>query len=333
MKHHFQHLLSVAFVFIAILQIISSCASKESVTRDYRKEVDMGADFFIRDYSNTVNSVEPQFISENYSLEGFHKYRLPSWLDVDYTDEYIDKWWKERQYAKKLAKWQRHKKKFYKNGLKFLNTFYDDLYAADASTLSGKYASHVDSVLMPALGGADGRLTWDAFGKQLHNASERQRITITPYQEHWFNVQVAGTDTLNIKVRLDNDKNYLINGLQNASKNVSLSPLIRVKAVFLARFYNQLYSETDWNHFTDMYLNHMSDHVQTALHRGSNTYEWSRMKIGKDESLKFKTDDITYDRDNWFIVHPKTSDGLKARIQLQVIDDELVITGLVVPSN
>jgi hypothetical protein len=265
-------------------------------------------------------------------LDHFHSlaFDLPY---SDYSDEYIDKWWKERQYAKKQAKWQRHKKKFYKNGLKFLNTFYDDLYAADASTLSGKYASHVDSVLMPALGGADGRLTWDAFGKQLHNASERQRITITPYQEHWFNVQVAGTDTLNIKVRLDNDKNYLINGLQNASKNVSLSPLIRVKSVFLARFYNQLYSETDWNHFTDMYLNHMSDHVQTALHRGSNTYEWSRMKIGKDESLKFKTDDITYDRDNWFIVHPKTSDGLKARIQLQVVDDELVITGLINPTK
>ena len=326
MKHHFQHLLSVAFVFVAILLFTTSCSSTKK------------SDWYHTDYYKLQgfhelhgeNPLWPELDYQNFDIRNAG-YKIPDWLD--YSDEYIDKWWKERQYAKKQAKWQRHKKKFYKNGLKFLNTFYDDLYAADASTLSGKYASHVDSVLMPALGGADGRLTWDAFGKQLHNASERQRITITPYQEHWFNVQVAGTDTLNIKVRLDNDKNYLINGLQNASKNVSLSPLIRVKSVFLARFYNQLYSETDWNHFTDMYLNHMSDHVQTALHRGSNTYEWSRMKIGKDESLKFKTDDITYDRDNWFIVHPKTSDGLKARIQLQVIDDELVITGLVVPSN
>jgi uncharacterized protein YgiM (DUF1202 family) len=116
-------------------------------------------------------------------------------------------------------------------------------------------------------------------------------------------------------------------------KDISLSPLIRVKSVFLARFYNQLYSETDWDHFTGMYLSHLSDNVRNALHRGSSTYEWSQLKIGKDESLKFKTDDITYDRDNWFVVHPKNSDNLKARIQLKVIDNNLVITGLVVPTK
>ena len=325
------------FILITILPIPflwNSCASKESVSRDYRREVDMGSDFFIGDYapSNNVNSVEPEYITENYTLDHFHSlaFDLPY---SDYSDEYIDKWWKERQYAKKLAKWQRHKKKFYKNGLKFLNTFYDDLYAANGSDFTEKYASHVDSVLMPALGKDDGQLAWDVFGKQPEEASERKRITITPYQEHWFNVQVPGPDTLNIKVRLDDDKNFLINGLQNTARGINLSPLIRVKSVFLARFYNQLYSETDWDHFTGMYLSHLSDDVRNALHRGSSTYEWSQLKIGRDESLKFKTDDITYDRDNWFVVHPKNSDNLKARIQLKVIDDKLVITGLVVPTK
>ena len=232
-----------------------------------------------------------------------------------------------------MAKWQRHKKKFYKNGVKFLNTFYDDLYAANGSAFTEKYASHVDAVLMPALGKDNGQLAWDVFGKQPEEASERKRITITPYQEHWFNVQLAGPDTLNIKVRLDDDKNFLINGLQNTAKGINLSPLIRVKSVFLARFYNQLYSETDWDHFNGMYLSHLSDDVRNALHRGSSTYEWSQLKIGKDESLKFKTDDITYDRDNWFVIHPKNSDNLKARIQLKVIDDKLVITGLINPTK
>ena len=328
------------FILITILPIPflwNSCASKESVSRDYRREVDMGSDFFIGDYapSNNVNSVEPEYITENYTLEGFHRYKLPDWLDVDYSDEYIEKWWQKRQYEKKQAKWRRHKKKFYKNGLKFLNTFYDDLYAANGSAFTEKYASHVDSVLMPALGKDDGQLAWDVFGKQPEEASERKRITITPYQEHWFNVQVPGPDTLNIKVRLDDDKNFLINGLQNTAKGINLSPLIRVKSVFLARFYNQLYSETDWDHFTGMYLSHLSDDVRLALNGyGKNTaYNWNLLKIGRDESLKFKTDDITYDRDNWFVVHPKNSDNLKARIQLKVIDNNLVITGLVVPTK
>ena len=306
---------------------------------------------FLTSCSSTKKS--DWFHTDYYKLQGFHElhgenplwpeldyqnfdirnagYNIPDWLD--YSDEYIEKWWQKRQYEKKQAKWRRHKKKFYKNGLKFLNTFYDDLYAANGSAFTEKYASHVDSVLMPALGKDDGQLAWDVFGKQPEEASERKRITITPYQEHWFNVQVPGPDTLNIKVRIDDDKNFLINGLQNTAKGINLSPLIRVKSVFLARFYNQLYSETDWDHFNGMYLSHLSDDVRNALHRGSSTYEWSQLKIGKDESLKFKTDDITYDRDNWFVVHPKNSDNLKARIQLKVIDDKLVITGLINPTK
>ena len=325
------------FILITILPIPflwDSCASQDPYARNYRREVDMGSDHFIGDYSvsRSVGSVLPEYITENYTLDHFHSlaFDLPY---SDYSDEYIEKWWQKRQYEKKQAKWRRHKKKFYKNGLKFLNTFYDDLYAANGSAFTEKYASHVDSVLMPALGKDNGQLAWDVFGKQPEEASERKRITITPYQEHWFNVQLAGPDTLDIKVRLDDDKNFLINGLQNTAKGINLSPLIRVKSVFLARFYNQLYSETDWDHFNGMYLSHLSDDVRNALHRGSSTYEWSQLKIGKDESLKFKTDDITYDRDNWFVVHPKNSDNLKARIQLKVIDDKLVITGLINPTK
>ena len=325
-------LITFAFIFL-----LCSCSSTKNsyVNRDYRGQYTYPSDFFISLSDNpysSVTTVDPSFITENYSLERFHGSPGPDRL-FDYTDEYIEKWWQKRQYEKKQAKWRRHKKKFYKNGLKFLNTFYDDLYAANESDFTEKYASHVDSVLMPALGKDNGQLAWDVFGKQPEEASERKRITITPYQEHWFNVQVPGPDTLNIKVRLDDDKNFLINGLQNTAKDISLSPLIRVKSVFLARFYTQLYSETDWDQFTGMYLSHLSDDVRNALHRGSNIYEWSQLKIGRDESLKFKTDDITYDRDNWFVVHPKNSDNLKARIQLKVIDDKLVITGLVVPSN
>jgi len=84
-----------------------------------------------------------------------------------------------------------------------------------------------------------------------------------------------------------------------------------------------------------MYLSHLSDDVRLALNGyGKNAaYNWNLLKIGRDESLKFKTDDITYDRDNWFVIHPKNSDNLKARIQLKVIDDKLVITGLINPTK
>ena len=316
--------------YTTVMSVLCACSASCPSTKK--------SDWFHTDYYKLQgfhelhgeNPLWPELDYQNFDIRNAG-YNIPDWLN--YSDEYIDKWWKERQYAKKQAKWRRHKKKFYKNGLKFLNTFYDDLYAANGSAFTEKYASHVDSVLMPALDKDNGQLAWDVFGKQPEEASERKRITITPYQEHWFNVQVPGPDTLNIKVRLDDDKNFLINGLQNTAKGISLSPLIRVKSVFLARFYNQLYSETDWDHFTGMYLSHLSDDVRNALHRGSSTYEWSQLKIGRDESLKFKTDDITYDRDNWFVVHPKNSDNLKARIQLKVIDNNLVITGLVVPTK
>ena len=71
------------------------------------------------------NPLWPELDYQNFDIRNAG-YNIPDWLD--YSDEYIEKWWQKRQYEKKQAKWRRHKKKFYKNGLKFLNTFYDDLH-------------------------------------------------------------------------------------------------------------------------------------------------------------------------------------------------------------
>ena len=253
---------------------------------------------------------------------------------VEHWNAYVDR-------MKKKAKWERHKKKFYKSGTQFLETFYADLYApkTDWTAFSAKYASHLDTVLLPLLKSTFEKrhtnkgIAWETFGFNIGDANEIQRLTVKPYKDHWFEVQVVDSDTQTVRVRIDDDRKDVINGLYNPQQKITMSPLIKVKKLFLKNFYNDMSRETDVEKFTKMYKSHCADFILKALLKDTGEYDWSLLSIGKGDMQEITEDDIDYERDGWLWVKPQWYDGPEVRVQLALIKDKLVITGLINPTK
>ena len=262
-------------------------------------------------------------------------------LDAEAKDWGVERWNDYVAQMTKKAKWERHKDKFYKKGKVFLETFYADLYAPKANwqAFSEKYASHLDTVLLPLLKStydkrhASMGVAWEAFGWHVDDTNESQRLSIKPYKDHWFEVQVVDADTHRVRVRIDNDRKYIINGLYNPDQNITMSPLIKVKKLFLRNFYNDMSRETDVEKFTKMYKSHCADFILKALLKDTGEYDWSLLSIGKGDMQEITEDDIDYERDGWLWVKPQWYDGPEVRVQLALIKDKLVITGLINPTK
>ena len=287
------------------------------------------------DYHGYYRTYDPGIISSDF--RSFHYgYSFPhmSGRDIESWNTYVEN-------KKKKAKWERHKEKFYKKGKIFLETFYADLYApkTDWTAFSAKYASHLDTVLLPLLKSTFEKrhtnkgIAWETFGLNIGDANEIQRLTVKPYKDHWFEVQVVDTDTQTVRVRIDDDRKYVINGLYNPQQKITMSPLIKVKKLFLRNFYNDMSRETDVEKFTKMYKNHCADFILKALLKDTGEYDWSLLSIGKGDMQEITEDDIDYERDGWLWVKPQWYDGPEVRVQLALIKDKLVITGLINPTK
>ena len=286
------------------------------------------------DYHGYYRTYDPGIISSDF--RSFHYgYSFPhmSGRDIESWNTYVEN-------KKKKAKWERHKDKFYKKGKVFLETFYADLYAPKANwqAFSEKYASHLDTVLLPLLKStyekrhASIGVAWEAFGWHVDEANEGQRLNIKPYKDHWFEVQIVDTDTHRVRVRIDNDRKYIINGLYNPDQNITMSPLIKVKKLFLRNFYNDM-SRTDKDTFTKKYERHCTELILNAMRTDQGKYNWDLLSIGKDGMHPVMESDISYDRDGWLWVKPRWYDGPEVRVQLALIKDKLVITGLINPTK
>lgn len=261
-------------------------------------------------------------------------------LDAEAKDWGVERWNDYVAQMTKKAKWERHKDKFYKKGKVFLETFYADLYDPKANwqAFSEKYASHLDTVLLPLLKStyekrhASIGVAWEAFGWHVDEANEGQRLSIKPYKDHWFEVQMVDTDTHRVRVRIDNDRKYIINGLYNPDQNITMSPLIKVKKLFLRNFYNDM-SRTDKDTFTKKYERHCTELILNAMRTDQGKYNWDLLSIGKDGMHPVMESDISYDRDGWLWVKPRWYDGPEVRVQIALVKDKLVITGLINPTK
>lgn len=227
----------------------------------------------------------------------------------------------------------------------FLGKFYTDLYArkTDWKAFTDKYSDAISSYVLEAIkekyarkhGGREG-YDWGAFGGNVEDTSEINKMTITPIQDNWFLVKILAADTTKILISTWNDGS--ISGIVNSKQHIAMNYIIHDKEEFLRDFYHDLYE----NHYDHKILYHKYCNIftlkvakilrrsYTRKHLKGHGYDWNLFTEGlgtvPNECPKVN---FSFEKGEWYGV--ETSNGVPTGLQIRLEDTSnalWLITGL-----
>ena len=299
-----KRIVPILLVYGMVASVLSGCSRSLSDSKDG----------FYASLGYEEMSYAPDYLST--SFEAFHKGLMYDRDITKWTPEAVDRyneWVRERS---RQAKWERHKKRFYKKGALFLEQFYADLGSADMNT---KYGNHLDSVLLPTLQKESGSTDWSLFTQKENRGVGIHKPVVKPAHGHWFNVYVNGEgDSSNVvQVRLEDDRKYVMNGLVNPARHIEMDPLVRQKLKWMARFFNRLQTETDWRAFTRDYFIRCTKEVLQGIKTEDGVYNWRKMRLDIQLKEPITENDIEVLGHDEYSVGPKGDDAYRLRLYLK----------------
>lgn len=259
----------------------------------------------------------PDFLTDSFerSFELFHYGQFLGRNTELATPERIDRYNEWVKLRRQQAKWERHKKRFYKKGALFLEQFYADLGSTDMNT---KYGNHLDSVLLPTLQKESGSTDWSLFTQKENRGAGIHKPVVKPAHGHWFNVYVNGEgDSSVVRIRLEDDRKYVMNGLVNPARHIEMDPLVRQKLKWMARFFNRLQTETDWRAFTRDYFIRCTKEVLQGIKTEDGVYNWRKMRLDIQLKEPITENDIEVLGHDEYSVGPKGDDAYRLRLYLK----------------
>ena len=318
-----KRIVPILLVYGMVASVLSACSAALSDTREG----------FYSSLGYGEMTYAPDFLTVSFerSFELFHYGQFLGRNTELATPERIDRYNEWVRMRRQQAKWERHKKRFYKKGAMFLEEFYANLGSTD---MNAKYDNHLDSVLLPTLQKERGTTDWSLFTQKENRVTETRQPIVKPAHGHWFNVYMNGEDDSSrvVQIRLEDDKHYVINGLINPTRQIEMHALVREKMRWIAHFFNRLQTETDWRAFTRDYFIRCTKEVLQGIKTEDGVYNWRKMRLDIQLKEPITENDIEVLGHDEYSVGPKGDDAYRLRLYLKNYEnDYFAIAGFINP--